>query len=488
MFSRSGKSASGLVLLFLMSIFFLGCPTEHYSLTTSVVGGNGILTPATGQQDANTVVILIAAPDSGWRVKAWTGTDDDTSVNSTNQITMTGPKSVSVEFEPIQYTLTTSVVSGNGTLAPATGPQNANTVVPLTATPVPGFRVKAWIGTDDDTGSNNINQVTMSGPKTVTVEFEPAQYLLTTVVVHGHGTLDPLTGLQGNGTTVTLTATPESDYQVKAWNGTDDDSNLSNTNQVTMAAPKAVTVEFEPVGGTAGEEQTVMLPGDVPLVMVWCPPGTFTMGRYPGELDSDGSEAPQHSVTLTHGFWLGKYEVTQTQWKAVMGSNPSNFYGDKRPVEEVSWNYAQVFITALNADTGLTFRLPSESEWEYACRTGEQTPLVRFYWGDDPAYTQADAHSWYFNNASSKTHDVGGKLPNAWGLYDMSGNVWEWVQDWYGNYSSGSVLDPTGPPSDLKRVIRGGCYANYAYFGRSAFRLSFDPWVSSESIGFRIAR
>ena len=231
--------------------------------------------------------------------------------------------------------------------------------------------------------------------------------------------------------------------------------------------------------------ETIMLPDNVPLEMVWIPADTFQMGRYPGEQDSYSDEAPQHQVTLSQGFWMGKYEVTQAQWEAVMGSNPSYFSGANRPVEKVSWNNVQSFITALNSLTGETFRLPTEAEWEYACRGGTTT---RFYWGDDPTYTQIGNYAWYGSNSGSQTHDVGAKLPNGFDLYDMSGNVWEWCQDWYGAYPSGSVTDPTGPASGSYRVRRGGSWYGYGYYCRSAVRVDFNPSYADGGIGFRLSR
>ncbi|MBI5091162.1 MAG: SUMF1/EgtB/PvdO family nonheme iron enzyme [Candidatus Hydrogenedentes bacterium] len=236
----------------------------------------------------------------------------------------------------------------------------------------------------------------------------------------------------------------------------------------------------------AGTEQTVLLPGAVPLVMLWCPPGTFMMGRLPGEQDSFPTEDALHQVTLTQGFWVGKYEVTQAQWVAVTGSNPSHFTGDNRPVEQVSWNGAQAFITALNAYTGKTFRLPSEAEWEYACRAGTTT---RFYWGDDASYAQIGGYAWYSDNSGATTHDVGGKLPNAWGLYDMSGNVFEWCQDWwFGSYPSGAVIDPTGASSGSNRVVRGGSWYFSNGNARSASHRLSGPDATSDRVGFRLAK
>jgi formylglycine-generating enzyme required for sulfatase activity len=234
--------------------------------------------------------------------------------------------------------------------------------------------------------------------------------------------------------------------------------------------------------------ETVLLPGDVSLEMVWIEPGSFMMGLYAGKVEAQSNESPQHSVTLTQGFWMGKHELTQAQWIAVMGSNPSYFLDGNHPVEMVSWNDVQTFITALNTATGKTFRLPTEAEWEYACREGDQTPPTRFYWGNDGGYSAIGDHAWYAGNSETGTHDVGGKSPNACGLYDMSGNVWEWCADWYGTYPSGSMTDPKGAASGSERVLRGGSWDFSGSECRSARRFNASPSRTFYSFGFRLAR
>ena len=218
----------------------------------------------------------------------------------------------------------------------------------------------------------------------------------------------------------------------------------------------------------------------------WCPSGTYVMGSPQGEEGHDSDET-QHQVTISHGFWLGKYEVTQSQWESVMGSNPSLFPGANRPVEAVSWEDVQDFIAALNTGKGgaAEYRLPTESEWEYACRAGTTS---RFYWGEDSDETTIDSHAWYNGNSSAETHAVGEKLPNVWGLYDISGNVFEWCQDRYGPYPSGPVTDPQGPSSGILRVARGGSWAHVPSACRSAERLSAPVDVQFSDIGLRLVR
>ena len=196
--------------------------------------------------------------------------------------------------------------------------------------------------------------------------------------------------------------------------------------------------------------------------------------------------------TLTRSFFLGRYEVTQGEYLSVIGTNPSNFPGDtNRPVEQVSWNDATNYCAQLTArerlawrlPAGWTYRLPTEAEWEYASRAGSTN---RFSYGDDPDYTQLANYAWYSANSGGTTHAVGGKLPNRWDLYDMSGNVWEWCADWYGNYPGGSVMDPRGSSAGSSRVVRGGRWTNSGRCCRSAYRLSDYPSDRNYIVGFRV--
>jgi len=233
-----------------------------------------------------------------------------------------------------------------------------------------------------------------------------------------------------------------------------------------------------------------------PSNMVFIPAGTFTMGTPVTEVNRQPDEGPQTTVKVSRGFWMGKYEVTQREYLAVIGSNPSGFPGDlDRPVEGVSWldatNYCarltQQELAAGRIPPGSRYRLPTEAEWEYAARGGTST---RFSYGDDPNFTSLTNYAWYWANSANMTHRVGQKTPNPLGLHDMQGNVWEWCQDWYGPYPGGSVTDPQGPASNSQgvKVIRGGAWDAGEADCRSGRRLTkgVSPFITDFILGFRV--
>ena len=208
--------------------------------------------------------------------------------------------------------------------------------------------------------------------------------------------------------------------------------------------------------------------------------GTFTMGSTPEQKESADNETT-HQVTLTNNYYIGQTEVTQALWKAVMGSNPSYFKGDNRPVECVSWNDCQKFITKLNKLTSQNFRLPTEAEWEYAARGGKNSQGYQYSGSNN-----LDEVAWYTDNSSRQTHNVATKQPNELGVYDMSGNVWEWCQDWCGSYSSTSQTNPTGATSGYNRVNRGGGWDYDAGNCRSSNRSNNDPGGTNYDLGLRL--
>ena len=246
----------------------------------------------------------------------------------------------------------------------------------------------------------------------------------------------------------------------------------------------------------AGDTRTVDLGGGVTLDLVWIPPGTFTMGSPASEIGRRNNEGPQHRVTISRGFWMGKYPVTQQQWRQLMGTARQPHFknaGANAPVETVNWNDAKEFCGKLQDRLtrdlrGLTVRLPTEAEWEYACRAGTTTAL---YTGKELTSTSGscrnlDEIAWYRENSGGSTKPVGQKQPNAWGLHDMLGNVWEWCEDWYGPYPSGPVTDPAGPTSGSSRILRGGSWGISARNGRSAHRYGNEPGFRISHIGFRV--
>ena len=239
-----------------------------------------------------------------------------------------------------------------------------------------------------------------------------------------------------------------------------------------------ITLQEIPVRFSDG----VLTINGVSYEMVWVEGGTFRMGAT-SEQGSDAwdFEKPVHSVTLS-GYYIGKTEVTQALWKAVMGSNPSCREGDDLPVENVSWNDCQEFIRKVNALTGQHFRLPTEAEWEFACRGGNNSRGYKY-----SGSNYIDNVAWYDGNSGDKTHPVATKLPNELGIYDMSGNVWEWCADWFGDYSSGAQTNPKGPYDGSYRVSRGGSLHNNVRHCRSSNRINTYPTYSYYGLGLRLA-
>jgi formylglycine-generating enzyme required for sulfatase activity len=254
-----------------------------------------------------------------------------------------------------------------------------------------------------------------------------------------------------------------------------------------LGALAVTTAGAEPAAATGPAPTASRAIPDLALTLLWVKPGEFTMGSPPDEPNRNKAEGPPRRVTLTTGFWLGKTEVTQSQYEAVDGANPSRFTdaGKDAPVERVSWLDAMAWCKKLTArergagrlPKGYAYTLPTEAQWEYACRAG----TIGDYAGNP------DAMAWHDRNSGETTHLVGRKEPNAWGFHDMSGNVLEWCLDWYGDYPRGAETDPAGPDSGYFRMARGGSWRMKIEVGRSAARAGGSPARRDYTLGFRLA-
>jgi formylglycine-generating enzyme required for sulfatase activity len=258
---------------------------------------------------------------------------------------------------------------------------------------------------------------------------------------------------------------PDRDQLPRGWR--------SETRTISVTAPAGGPLESKPVTYYVNE---------LGMEFVLVPPGEFAMGSPRGEGGREVVEGPQHEVRYTRGFYMGACEVTQEQYARVMGKNPSKHVAARHPVESVSWDDAVDFCARLSKE-GCTYRLPTEAEWEYACRAGGTTA---YCYGDDPK--ELGEYAWYLANAGEGTRPVGLKLPNAWGMYDLHGNVWEWCQDWYGGYERDLAEDPHGPADGTYRVVRGGSWFDYPLPMRCASRGRNAPSNRSDDQGFRVVR
>ena len=258
---------------------------------------------------------------------------------------------------------------------------------------------------------------------------------------------------------------------------------VSQTQPVSSMASSSTTSTSSNIidSSTSGNTLTIPVKNGISIEMVKVEAGSFDMGATSEMQNPYSDEKPVHRVTLTNNYYVGKYEVTQALWQAVMGSNPSIFKGDDLPVEEVSWKDCQKFITKLNAMTGKRFRLPSEAEWEYAARGGKKSRGYQY----SGSNTLGDV-AWYGDNSGNKTHAVGTKQPNELGIYDMTGNVWEWCQDRYGSYSSSPQTNPTGAVGGSRRVFRGGSWSYSARRCCTSSRSGHSPGYRRYDLGLRL--
>ncbi|WP_337949519.1 formylglycine-generating enzyme family protein [Prevotella sp.] len=333
------------------------------------------------------------------------------------------------------------------------------------------------------------SQQQMQQSQTLTIKYSPSSATVlvdnkmvkgkhgvaqTTLPVGQHSYIVACNGYESEEGMVKLKASAPSNLQITL-------SKEAMATRNTVAQP---TVAQQPVvQATVTNSDNISIPvkDGISIEMVRVEAGTFTMGATPEMENPLDDEKPAHQVTLTNDYYIGKYEVTQALWKAVMGNNPSYSKGNNLPVERVSWDNCQKFISKLNRITGKTFRLPTEAEWEYAARGGNKS---RGY--QCSGSSNLSDVAWYEDNSGNKTHNVGSKQANELGIYDMSGNVHEWCQDWYDKYSNSSKVNPTGANSGSYRVSRGGGWAGYAWDCRSSYRNYCSPGSRYNHLGLRL--
>lgn len=395
--------------------------------------------------------------------------------------------SMSSVISPL-YTLTVAAVNGSVAKSPDQPNYSSGSSVTLTASPTAGFQFGGWSG--DAGGKSNPLVLTMNGNKSISATFVPVVPTLPQLIeptltsgVFGF----TLIGEAGGNCIV------EFSMDLQSW--------VPFSTYTLPASGRLVIADAMKSGQSHFFRAKVGIPSD----MIWLPPGKFAMGSPEGEAGRYAAEGPETQVQLTSGVWMSSHEVTQRQFLEVMGWNPSAHVGDlNRPVEQVTWEDALAYCAAVTAKEraagrlpfGHSYRLPTEAEWEYACRAGSTSPfsfgselrsgMVNFCGTHEYIVGQAD----HLNSSGiclGITAVVSSFAPNAWGLYDMHGNVWEWCQDWYGDrLPGGSVTDPKGPASGSRHVIRGGSYANSGSDCRSAARFILYPRASAVDYGFRV--
>ena len=297
----------------------------------------------------------------------------------------------------------------------------------------------------------------------------------TTLPVGQHSFVVACDGYESEEGTVKLKASAPSNIQITLT------KEAMATQQSIVSQPIVAQQPVVQAPIVHSDNITIPVKDGISIDMVRVEAGTFTMGATAEMKDPWKEEKPTHQVTLTNDYYIGKYEVTQALWKAVMGKNPSFFKGDNLPVEQVSWDDCQEFISKLNRITGKMFRLPTEAEWEYAARGGNNSRGYQ-YSGSNNVLDVA----WVRDNSEKVTHAVGTKQPNELGIYDMSGNVWEWCQDWFGEYNNFSQVNPTGANSGSERVHRGGGRILHAWFCHSSCRFSYTPGTCDSDLGLRL--
>lgn len=355
--------------------------------------------------------------------------------------------------------------------------------------------------------SNRTYQLTMSASssnqtvqqQTLTIKYTPISAMVlidsklvkgangvvkTTLPVGQHSYMVICDGYESEEGTVKLKASSPSNLQISL---SKDNAKLSTDTVIETTSsliPSSVIPNPVSFNNTATKPNslTIHLKKGIVIELMKVEAGSFTMGAASAKEKPDANEKPAHEVSLSQNYYIGKYEVTQEVWKAVMGNNPSKFKGTNLPVEMVSWKDCQKFIAKLNRMTGMQFRLPTEAEWEYAARGGNKSKGYQYSGSDN-----LEEVAWYDENSGKRTQPVGTKKANELGIYDMSGNVMEWCQDWFGFYVGTARKDPSGPYTGTFRINRGGCWHSYPWYCRSTSRNKQSPNDSYFNLGLRLA-
>jgi formylglycine-generating enzyme required for sulfatase activity len=430
---------------------------------------------------------LTATANTGYTFLRWTENGNLVSTEANYTFNVTGNRTFVAKFQANTYTISVSAnPSGSGTVSGGGNGFNYNQSCTVHATPAEGFAFSNWTDEGEVVSTEADYTFTVTSNRTLVANFtelQPDEYSITVSANPSNGGTVSGGGTYQQGQSCTVHATANEGYTFINW--TENEVVVSTESEYTflVTSDRTLVANFQQQTG----DQTFTVNG-VSFTMKRVEGGTFYMGAQSTnsnglnyDPDAYSIESPVHSVTLST-FYMGETEVTQALWQAVVGSNPSYFVGTTRPVETVSWStIVNQFIPALNALTGHTFRLPTEAEWEYAARGGNQGHGYK-YAGSN---TIGDV-AWYNGNSNIQTHPVATKSPNELGLYDMSGNVWEWCSDWYGSYGSGSQTNPQGPSSGSYRVLRGGSWDGIARFCRVSNRSYGIPGSEYYGDGFRL--
>ena len=468
------------------------------TVTFNINGGSGT-TPGAQTVNAGSSITLPSGSGftrSGYTFGGWNTNESGTGTNYSAGSSYTPTSNITLYSRWIEnYTVTFSANGATGGTAPAAMTANAGSSITLpsgSGFTRSGYTFGGWSTNESGTGTNYDAgaSYTVTGNITLYARWI-TNYTVTFSINSGSGAV-PAAQNVASGSRITLpggSGFSRSGYIFGGWNTNESGTGTNYNAGASYTVTGTITLYARWITSL--------------VVMVFVPGGSFQMGN-PNSAVGGSHERPVHTVTLTTGFYMGKYEVTQAQYRTVMGTNPSSGYGvgDNYPVYSVSWYDAVNFCNQLSVREGLTpaytvngtsvtwnrsangYRLPTEAEWEYAAKGGNGSPGNYTYAGSD----NADSVAWYDGNSGSTTHTVGTKSPNGLGIYDMSGNVWEWCWDWYGYYSSGAQTDPMGASSGSNRVRRGGVWVGSVVAVRSAARYSYDPNGQGDGRGFRLAR